>query len=855
MQKLIFMVWLFLLLVCGCCQNIPQSIVAHFSNGTELNRPVFGMVYSAIRNSFYLQGYGGFVYQVDADSMIVLDTIYMDFNETLYWGLGIEIDDDTGRVFVMYTNYDYTLSYALAMLDLNNKTVLSTLINNYYVANALQSSSMIYDKANKLLTARYFRTPMVGSPQLFLNIYNITSGGFNYYKQVYSSVTIYNVDTLVYYDIYSLNIFYFTSQPSNTVNFFSGLTWLEFFNPIIIPDMDTVSGDQLSNLNSSSLSYKTMGLNYVPADAYYNPTSVSLLLKPAEIVNFNSTILLQYTQSYFYALAVPIKTSQLTTTFNQDNIITITFDETSQVCFASTTDGQVLKFSYTPVSSLFNINTTQYNPSTSQLAPPGVSLDNKLLIPNKKRAYFSSSSQTGGLWSIPYGSCSSYTTCTDCAQLSDPYCGWCPLEGKCSYQSDCHNLTTWTQKSNKCPAIISTTPTEIFSTFTNLTLTVSNLPIQVYQKQYWAIQIAGSPISTATALNQTNTLTYMTFPVSSIQFLNQDGGPNLITLFYNTSNIANSTINSYNCNQNIDCSSCINSNISSNCGWCISSALCTSQTDCVDHSILTNTCPQYIQNGTIQAFSVNTTATLTQTINVGLSAAQCVFVYAGETIQINAASIISPTSLQCTFNPPKTLIANPLSSPLTVSVESSPNQPLDLQGQQNQFYYYNCSHFATCSECIGVHNATYACYWSANDNICVPGFTPVSVCPVMQPVMPLIYPTYPISDILITGDYLQGLLTVDVCEFTNFTTETTLYSQFTVIDATNAYCKTPSYPVGSSNPLSYYNLSVSGQQLGQIGLLDCSSFSNNLPGCVNQFPGVCQFCTNSKLCISQTATC
>ena len=40
---------------------------------------------------------------------------------------------------------------------------------------------------------------------------------------------------------------------------------------------------------------------------------------------------------------------------------------------------------------------------------------------------------------VPLESCSSYLTCSECVASSDPLCGWCSVEAKCSRVVDCQN--------------------------------------------------------------------------------------------------------------------------------------------------------------------------------------------------------------------------------------------------------------------------------------------------------------------------------------------------------------------------------------------------------------------------------
>ena len=43
------------------------------------------------------------------------------------------------------------------------------------------------------------------------------------------------------------------------------------------------------------------------------------------------------------------------------------------------------------------------------------------------------------LTKVPVETCSQQTTCDECRNLADPYCGWCSLERRCSRRADCAN--------------------------------------------------------------------------------------------------------------------------------------------------------------------------------------------------------------------------------------------------------------------------------------------------------------------------------------------------------------------------------------------------------------------------------
>ena len=57
------------------------------------------------------------------------------------------------------------------------------------------------------------------------------------------------------------------------------------------------------------------------------------------------------------------------------------------------------------------------------------------------------------VYKIDLGNCTSYNSCESCTRSSNPLCGWCVLEGKCSRSIFCQSASLqhrWVQNANKC---------------------------------------------------------------------------------------------------------------------------------------------------------------------------------------------------------------------------------------------------------------------------------------------------------------------------------------------------------------------------------------------------------------------
>ncbi|KAK2550072.1 Plexin-A4 [Acropora cervicornis] len=78
--------------------------------------------------------------------------------------------------------------------------------------------------------------------------------------------------------------------------------------------------------------------------------------------------------------------------------------------------------------------------------------------------------------------CNLSSTCRDCAQLNNPFCGWCTLHNKCSRREQCHQVEVhpfhFSTNESDCVQFTSVTPDKIplGLSVTTLNLSLSNLP-------------------------------------------------------------------------------------------------------------------------------------------------------------------------------------------------------------------------------------------------------------------------------------------------------------------------------------------------------------------------------------------
>ena len=63
--------------------------------------------------------------------------------------------------------------------------------------------------------------------------------------------------------------------------------------------------------------------------------------------------------------------------------------------------------------------------------------------------------------------CNTFTSCSECLTSGDPICGWCPLSGMCTRQSNCANVPPvstpiWLTDNNTCPSISAIDPSIVY---------------------------------------------------------------------------------------------------------------------------------------------------------------------------------------------------------------------------------------------------------------------------------------------------------------------------------------------------------------------------------------------------------
>ena len=133
--------------------------------------------------------------------------------------------------------------------------------------------------------------------------------------------------------------------------------------------------------------------------------------------------------------------------------------------------------------------------------------------------------------------CHTFTSCSKCLTSGDPICGWCPLSGMCTRQSNCPSVapvTTpiWINQASSCPAIETISPEIVY---------IPDLSVS------WLPEFTNSKFR----LSYLSLLFYYDIGhlVNSYSFIHSIYMQNTITFTLTTSNIASTllSIYDYNC--------------------------------------------------------------------------------------------------------------------------------------------------------------------------------------------------------------------------------------------------------------------------------------------------------------------
>lgn len=120
-------------------------------NGCPLQVPIYDIAYEATENRLFAIGFGGMIYQIDADTLTVINSTNVDaypFNARE--GLFIYVNDTINRLYAIFTVvlpetnppvFANSLSY---MIDTHNLTIYSSYTGNTAITPSIYTKT-IYD--------------------------------------------------------------------------------------------------------------------------------------------------------------------------------------------------------------------------------------------------------------------------------------------------------------------------------------------------------------------------------------------------------------------------------------------------------------------------------------------------------------------------------------------------------------------------------------------------------------------------------------------------------------------------------------------------------------------------------------
>uniref|UniRef100_A0AAQ5Y0P7 Plexin-B1 n=1 Tax=Amphiprion ocellaris TaxID=80972 RepID=A0AAQ5Y0P7_AMPOC len=218
-----------------------------------------------------------------------------------------------------------------------------------------------------------------------------------------------------------------------------------------------------------------------------------------------------------------------------------------------------------------------------------------LLDENQQHVYVLTSSR---LSKVPVSSCERHTDCQTCLSASDPYCGWCVLEGRCSRKHLCQrhqqpNHWLWSfEPTNQCVTVQSLQPAnQSREEQTQVTLSVIQLPMLTEAESLSCI-FGLLPPQPAVVM-ETN-ITCQS-PAPELLPSMPTGSDHMIlpvSLMFGHVTVTTGNMTFYDCsavsqlNQSSQCLSCVSSIW--RCNWCPLDQLCTHNHSCPHQHIILN---------------------------------------------------------------------------------------------------------------------------------------------------------------------------------------------------------------------------------------------------------------------------
>ncbi|BFZ08936.1 hypothetical protein BsWGS_11975 [Bradybaena similaris] len=259
--------------------------------------------------------------------------------------------------------------------------------------------------------------------------------------------------------------------------------------------------------------------------------------------------------------------------------VTTTHDYT--VAFVGTKDGTLIKVSLESNASANIYETVSLVPK--QAIEPDMSFDdaaNHVYVLTDK-----------SVLKLKVQNCHQYTTCSECLEARDPYCGWCSLENNCTVRSECQGSDLpkrWLPyDSQECPKIKKIIPDEIQIQGNErllLTLDIQHIPDFQAQTSYKCVFTSITGPNTAlpmtTLANRTSSNLQCYTPVAN-ELPRFDAGKDSLemklSVYMSDLELVHETVTFFNCSIHKSCTNCTSSQFS--CTWCTQKHMCTDNAD------------------------------------------------------------------------------------------------------------------------------------------------------------------------------------------------------------------------------------------------------------------------------------
>lgn len=337
--------------------------------------------------------------------------------------------------------------------------------------------------------------------------------------------------------------------------------------------------------------------------------------------------------------------------------------------------------------------------------------------------------------------CNIHKTCSECLGASDPHCGWCSLENRCSIKSACaeanQDTLYWlSYRSAKCTTIKSVTPPQIQrTTARKLSLAIDNLPS--VEGQF----ICGFTAQGRTEFtNATRSISGITCPtpstdlISSLTTSNHDLVTKLSVRMLSGPDFTATNFTFFDCGSYTTCTECVSSPYP--CDWCVAGHRCTHDTgeNCRNDILITGLKQkgQSLRSGPKHCPRINTTYGSSEVL---VSAGQfrsiqiqvheippvissnrfaCQFNVEGRVRQVNARLLddkIYCDNMEFTYTAPSPNIT------ASFAIIWDNSKPLD-NPDNIHVLIYQCSAMAdNCGQCLELPEK-YACGWCKESNSC-----------------------------------------------------------------------------------------------------------------------------------------